>query len=501
MEKLLLEMRNISKSYNGYPVLNNINLSLKFGEIHAIIGENGAGKSTLMKILAGVETCDFGEILMGGEPVSINSPDKAQKQGISIIFQESQLISSLNVIDNIFLGRWTLRPLKGLPIINWERTFSEFQNLLKDLGFDIDPYAKGSQLGAGQRKMVEIAKALCWKSKIIIIDEATAVLTDHETEKLFRIIDKIKAMGVSVFFISHKVNEVIKIADTVTILRDGELIDTCHAKNTDMKSIIYKMAGKEFVNRYPKLRKDIGREVLRVEHLQQDNSVLDDISFSLSKREIVGLTGLVGSGRSAVARAIVGLNTLSSGKIYIDGSEAVISCPADAVKNKIGFISENRDESLIFNFGVPGNISIADINSITTHCNMDLAMEKRLASEYMKQLGIKAKEPEQKVKYLSGGNQQKVMIARSMLTRARIFILDEPTKGLDIPSKVETYNLMNEFILRDGAILFISSDLGELIGMCDRILVLNKGRIVGELSGKEMKETDIVYYASGGMDL
>lgn len=499
MEKLLLEMRSISKSYNGYEVLRDINISLKHGEIHAILGENGAGKSVLMRILAGVEGCDSGEILIDGQPVSMDNPRKAQELGISIIFQDSQLVSSLNVIDNIFLGRWPIRTFKLLPIINWGRTFKDFERLLEDLEFEIDPHAKVSSLGAGQRKMVEVAKALCWQSRVLIIDEATAVLTDHETEKLFKILEKIKHMGVSIFFISHKINEVVKIADRVTVLRDGSLIDTSEAKDADMTSIVYKMAGREFVNRYPKINKEIGKEVLRVEHLG-DNGILEDISFSMRQREILGLTGLVGSGRTAVARAIVGLNRLNKGKIFINGREQCIAGPADAIRNKIGFISENRNESLIYNFGIQENISISDMSSVATNYNIDLALEKRLTDHYIKQLGIKARDAGQRVKQLSGGNQQKVMIARSLLTCSRIFIFDEPTKGLDIPSKVETYNLMNEFILREGAILFISSDLEELIGMCDRILILNKGRIVGELSGKEMKETSIVFYASVGED-
>lgn len=497
MDKYLLEMQGISKSFDGNVVLKDVSISLKYGEIHAVIGENGAGKSTLMKILAGVENKNAGDIYIEGRKVDIEDPYQAQAHGISTIFQEYQLIPSMNVIENIYLRRWPAKRSRWFPVINWGRTVNEARELFKYLDFDINPYAKISDLGAGQRKMVEIAKALCWKCKILVIGEATAALNDQDSEKLFNILRKSKEMGTSIFFISHKINEVLKLADRITILRDGSLIETRSTQDIDVESVVWKMAGKEFINRYPKIKREIGCEVLRVDHLK-DGGILEDINFSLGQREILGLTGLTGSGRSAVARAICGLSKINSGRILINQREAVISSPAEAIKHRIGFISENRNDSLVHSFGIHENISLSDIKSVATRYNIDLALERRLCGEYVKRLGIKAKDVTQKTKFLSGGNQQKVMIARCLLTRSKIFVFDEPTKGLDIPSKVEVYNLMNEFILKDGAILFISSDLDELLGMCDRILVMHQGRIVKELSGNEMNEANIVYYASGG---
>ncbi len=495
MQSSLLEVRNLSKTYYAQTVLKNINISLKSGEIHAIIGENGAGKSTLMRILSGIEQQDEGQIYLESKPIKMTTPYQAQELGINSIYEEINLIGSMSVLENIFLGRWPLFKQRFFSVIDWKKAKIQAEALLDILNFNIRPDQKVAQLSAGEKKMVEIVKALYLNSKVLIIDEATNVFNSDEIESFFNVLKRTKQMGVSIFFVSHKIDQVMQIADTITIIRDGRIIATEDKKNVDKKALMFKIAGEDFVNRFPKIKSRPGKQVLRLEHLK-DNHALKDVSFFLRESEIVGLTGLTGSGRSAIAKSIFGMNTLTSGEIFINNKKVVIRSPEDAIKYKIGYICEDRNDGLVNNMRMSENISLSHFDGVTTNNVIDKALENRIAKDYAKLLGLKEDSLFKKAKYLSGGNKQKIILAKWLFTNAKIFIFDEPTKGLDIPSKVEIYNLMNELILKDKSILLISSNLDELMGMSDRILVLNEGRIVAELKDQDIKEKNIIYYAS-----
>jgi len=496
MEEFTLKVENLSKSYGTQFALSDVSISIKPGEVHAVIGENGAGKSTLMKIIAGLERKTSGQFYMYGRQVAIDTPIQAQMLGIGIILQDIKLVPSLSVQENIFMGRW-IRRNKWLPLIDVKKQSEKAKELLRQLKFDIRLNEQVSRLGSGQQKMVEIVRALCWDSRLLILDEVTACLTDRETENVFNMIRRCKEMGISVFFISHKIDEVFKIADVISILRDGRLIHTFDKENFNVKTAVMDMSGEDFINRYPKIKQKIGKEILRL-HDIWDGVFLKDFNLSLREGEILGLTGMVGSGRSSVAKAIFGINPIISGKILINNKEAVIKSPADAINHKIGYIAENRFDGLVLNFRMPENITLSTLKSVSNHSIINKHLEKSVTQDYAKRFMINNGNISQKVKTMSGGNQQKVMIAKWLLSSSKVFIMDEPTKGLDIASKVELYNLMNKVILKGGSILLISSDLNEIIGMSDRVLVVYKGRVAKELTNKDISETNIMYYASGG---
>lgn len=495
----LLEIKGLTKSYDGHSILEDINISLKQGEVHAIIGENGAGKTALMKILAGVVRKDSGEILLNSQRVEINSPYDAHGLGIYMVFDEINLVPSLSVVENIYLRNWIYYPFGFFPIINWKKQKDEVKRVFELLKLDINPHEKVENLGMGQKKMVEIAKAILRKVKILILDETFSCLKDQDIESLFEIIKRSREMGVSIFFITQDMNDVIQFADTITILNKGRVVQTSKAREIDLKLALGKITGKAIVNRYPKIKVIPGEEMLKVNNLS-DKLLLRELSFSLRKGEILGLTGLIGSGRTAVAKTLFGLNPITLGKIYIQNEEVNIRNPIDAIKYKIAFIPEDKKLGLVYTLNVSQNISLTNLNSVVSHNLIDLYSEKKLTKDYVNKLGIKAPHGIfHKVRYLSSGNQQKVMIAKWLLSHSKIYIFDEPTKGLDVTSKVEFYNLINELVLKQASILFISSDVPELIGMCDRVLVLHKGKINKELKGKDINENNIIYYASGGI--
>lgn len=496
MEELTLKVEDISKAYGTHLALSDINISIKPGEVHAVIGENGAGKSTLMKIIAGLERKSSGQLFMCGQQVNIETPTQAQMLGINIILQDIKLVPSLSVQENIFMGRWIKRG-KLLPIIDVKKQAEKAKELLKQLKFDIKLNEQVSKLGLGQQKMVEIVRALCWDSKLLILDEVTACLTDYETENVFNMINRCKDMGISVFFISHKIDEVFKIADKITILRDGKLAYTYDKENFNVRTAVMNMSGEDFVNRYPKIKQKIGKEVLRLCNIW-DGVFLKDFNLSIKEGEILGLTGMVGSGRSSVAKAIFGINPITSGKILINNKEVAIKSPTDAINQKIGYIAENRFDGLVHNFRMPENMTLSTLKSVSNNSIIDKHLEKNIALDYAKRFVINNGNISQKVENMSGGNQQKVMIAKWLLSSSKVFIMDEPTKGLDIASKVELYNLMNKVVLKGASILLISSDLNEIIGMSDRTLVIYKGEVAKELVGKDITESNIMYYASGG---
>lgn len=493
MEKYLLEVQNLSKSFYQQEVLKNININLKPGEIHAIIGENGSGKSTLMKILSGVFKKDGGDIYIEGKKVNIDSPGQATKLGISMIFQESMLVPSMSVIENIFLGRYEVRKPKWLSVINWKPAVKEAIKIFKNLNYNINIYDEVSTLAAAEKKMVEVAKALCSKSKIIILDEVTIGLNELERESLFKEIKRIKKMGVGIFFISQNINDVLSIADTITILKEGKEVITCATKDMDKSSIVSKIAENNSLQGYPKIKNKIGEEILRVDNISNDN-ILKDIKFTLHKGEILGLTGFAGSGRSSIARCIFGMDQTMSGKLYINNKEVNIKSPKDAVKLRIGYVKDDNDDDIIYSMTMAENITLSHLKGVTVNQVIDIPLEKKIVDYYINRLGIKGKEASDPVRYLSGGNKQKVALAKWLFSNSKIIIFDDPTNKLDVSSKVEIYNLMSELVLKGISILFISSNFNELIGMCDRILVMNKGRITKELKGSDMTRMNIIEF-------
>ncbi len=494
MKKYLLEVQNLSKSFYEKEVLKNININLKPGEVHAIIGENGSGKSTLMKILSGVFKKDRGDIYIDSKKVDIDSPKQATKLGISAIFQESMLVSSMNVVENVFLGRYELRKPKWLSVINWKALEKETKNIFEKLDYNINIYDEVSTLSVAEKKMIEIAKALCSKAKIVIFDEVTIGLNELEIESLFKEIKRIKKMGVGIFFISQNINDVLNIADTITILKGGREVLKCDTKDINKNSIISKIAENNSVHGYPKFKNKIGEEVLSLHNIS-NKTILKDVRFSLHKGEILGLTGFAASGRSSVARCIFGMDQTTTGKIYVNNKQVNIKSPMDAIKLRIGYVQDDIDGDIVYSMSMAENITLSHLKGVTVNEVIDTPLEKKIVRYYIHRLGIKGIELSDPVKYLSGGNKQKVALAKWLFSNSKIIIFDEPTNKLDISSKVEIYNLMSQLVLKGISILFISSNFDELIGMCDRILVMNEGKISKELKGAEMTRMNIIQFS------
>lgn len=497
MSENIVELREISKQFNDIWVLKKISFAVARAEVHTLFGENGAGKSVLMKILSGVLQPDNGEIRLRGEKVLIATPLDAQRLGIRTIHQEQNLFPDLSVAENIFISQVS-RVTNRVGIINRSKMYNDCEEILESLNFHINPRDTLKDLGTGERQMVEIAKALAYKSSVIIMDEPTGSLTDPEIENLFGIIVRLKHKGISVIYISHRIDEVLKISDRVTIIRDGEIIKTDRINEVDRESMINLSTGKDVKERYPKLPVNKGRVFFKVENLRTERKI-NGINFEVRKGEILGIAGLLGSGRTAIARAIFGLDKLQDGEIYLHGTRLKINSPGDAIRAGIGFVSEERlTEGLIEDFNIPENINLSNAGEIRSRLLLRLEKEKDVARKFVKKLVIKTAFLEQKVKNLSGGNQQKVVISKWLFTGSKLFILDEPTIGLDTGSKVEVYNIMNEIVLNGSSIILISSDLAELVGMCDRVLVIYNGRIIKELNRGECSPQKILYYASGG---
>jgi ribose transport system ATP-binding protein len=497
MSENMIEMREISKQFNNIWVLKNVSFKVEQAEVHTLFGENGAGKSVLMKILSGILQPDLGEIWVKGEKVPIATPLDAQQLGIRTIHQEQNLFPDLTVAENIFISRIPSVTNKA-GIVQWSKMYNDCAEILKSFHFKINPRDTVKDLGPGERQMVEIAKALAYKSSVIIMDEPTGSLTDIEIENLFGIIGQLKQKGISVIYISHRIEEVLKISDRITIIRDGEIIETNRVKGMNRESLINLSAGKDVKERYPKLPVIKGRVFFKVENLCTDRRI-NGISFEVRKGEVLGIAGLLGSGRTAIARAIFGMDKLSNGEIYLNGTKLHIHSPSDAIEAGIGFVSEERlTEGLIGDFNIPENITLSNPCETRGKFFLKLDKEKEVARRFIKKLVIKVPFVEEKVKNLSGGNQQKVVLSKWLFSSSKLFILDEPTIGLDTGSKVEVYNIMNEIVLNGSSVILISSDLSELIGMSDRVLVIFNGRIIRELTREELSPQKILYYASGG---
>jgi ribose transport system ATP-binding protein len=489
-------MRNIRKQYPGVLALDEVSLSVQPGEVHALLGENGAGKSTLMKILAGAQSKDSGEILLSGQVAHIDSPQKAMELGISIIYQEFNLVPYLSAGENIYLGR---EPRAALPgFVDFRKLYSDAQGVLDKLGVKIDARAPVYTLSVAQQQMVEIAKATSRKSKIIVMDEPSATLTDHELHSLFNLIRQLRGEGVSVIYISHRLEEIFEICDRATIMRDGRWVATEEVKNLTRDDIIRLMVGRELKDAIPKVAAPLGKPALTVKGLNREG-VLYDINFTVHQGEILGLAGLVGAGRTETARAIFGADPITSGTIEVFGQAVTVRSPQDAIKHGIGLVTEDRkQQGLILGMVVRENNTLANLTSLSSMGFVRKKEEREVAEKYRKDLAIKTPTIEQTVQNLSGGNQQKVVLAKWLFTGSKVLIFDEPTRGIDVGAKSEIYKLMNELAAEGVAIIMISSELPEVLGMSDRILVMHEGRIAGELSRDEATQEKIMHLATGG---
>lgn len=490
----ILIMKNITKKFPGVTALKNVTFSCREGEVHALMGENGAGKSTLIKLLSGASYPTSGEIFFKGEPLKASNPHEAQSLGIAIIYQELNLVSNMNAVENIFLGR----EIKNKGIVNFPAMREQAKKILDSLEVDIDLNVPLEKLSVAQQQMVEIAKALSINASLIVMDEPTASLTTHEIESLYKTIKRLKSKGVTIIYISHHLDEVFEVADRVTVLKDGECMGTKDAKSIDEQTLIRMMVGRTLEEIYPPKAEKVGEKILEIKGLTR-RGVLNNISLDVYKGEILGIAGLVGAGRTELARAIFGADKLDGGEIYISGERVKIRKPIDAMKLGIGFVTEDRKgQGLIIGLSVKQNITLTLLKWITKFNVIKGKSEKELVTSFIKSLKISTPGMDAKVMNLSGGNQQKVVLAKWLARKCKIIILDEPTRGIDVGAKVEIYNLMRELANEGAAIIMISSELPEVLGMSDRIAIMRNGNIVGELSHNDATEEKILEYAMGG---
>jgi len=496
-QKYLLEMIDISKSFPGVKALDGVTFKLREGQVFAIVGENGAGKSTLIKILSGSYTNDHGQIKINGREIYIRNPMHAMQLGINTIYQETSLVPEMTVAENIFLGR---QPIKG-GRIQWQKMYDDAARIFSDLSMELDPRAETIDLSAAQHQLLEIAKAFSREAKIIIMDEPTASITEEDTENLFNIIKNIVKKGTSVIYISHRLKEIFQIADMVTVLRDGKTVTTKKVKDTSENDIVKYMIGRDIGDIFGEKSYEATDEVILQAKNLTSMGLFNDISFNLKKGEILGFSGLVGAGRSEIVRSIFGLERLESGKIYIDGQEVKIRNSTDGINKGLAFVSEDRRiESIIQGFTVRENITLLLLRQILTRAGLISARkETRLARKYVEDFSVKTPSIEQLVMNLSGGNQQKVALAKCLSTSPKIFILDEPTKGIDVGAKKEIHTLIKELARSGMGIIIVSSELPEIIGMCHRVLVIREGKLIKEFKKSELNEEDLMHTAVGNV--
>ena len=489
-----IEMKNMSKSFGGIHALKNVGFSVEPGEIHCLVGENGAGKSTLMKILAGAYKMDSGAICIDGQEVDITSPRRALQLGIGIVYQEFELANDLTVAENIFM-----ESLAKSKWLHWKKLYREADEAVRAIGFDIDSRTITGNLSVAYKQIVEIAKVVSKNVRILILDEPTAVLNDSEAETLFALLLRLKEKGVSIIYISHRLEEIFKIGDTITTLRDGEVTGVNRCADVTMNQVIELMIGRKLSDIYPKRDVQIGGEGIRIEGFC-NGKAYQDVSFAVHKGEVLGLAGLVGSGRTEVVRALFGADRRKAGKIYYEGRLVNFRSTVKAVRDGIALIPENRKEQgLVPALNIKKNLTLASIRKIRTAVGLVRgSKESAIAAKLSERLRVKAESIEADVFSLSGGNQQKVVIAKWFNTDAKVIIMDEPTRGVDIGTKAEIYLLINQLAEQGYTIILISSEMMELMGMCDRLLVMNEGRIKGELNRDDFSEKNIMQLIVGG---
>jgi ribose transport system ATP-binding protein len=492
-----LQLHGIVKHFPGVLALNGVSLDVCAGDVHALLGENGAGKSTLIKTIAGVYRPDAGDIHINGRQVSIRSPHDAQTLGISTIFQEFTLAPDMTVAENIFLGREPVR-FGPLAVVDRGALIRRTRDVLASLDPHIDPLATVRHLGVAQQQMVEIAKALSLDARLIIMDEPTATLTSHEIERLFGAIRRLRQRGVAMIYVSHRLDEVKAVCDRATILRDGAYVATVPVPSTSVDEMIRLMVGRDLSDKFPKASVNPREELLRVESLTR-TGVLHGVSFSVRRGEILGIAGLVGSKRTETARAIFGADPVDQGRIFLNGKEVQVRTPGDAIAHGIALVPEDRKRHGIFAcLSVRENIVLSALRQFSRNGLLDLRSEQRRAQECVSSLRVATPHLEKQVLELSGGNQQKVVIAKWLNTNAEVFLFDEPTRGIDVGGKIEVYKLMGELLSRGAAIVMISSELPEILGLSDRILVMREGRICGEFDRAEATEEKILNCALRG---
>lgn len=489
-----LQLRGITKRFYSTEVLHQVDVDFHRGEIHVLIGENGAGKSTLMKIVAGIYQPDEGTIVLDGKEVHFQKPLDAIGHQISMIHQELMPVPYLTVAENIFLGR---EPLNRFGLLDKKTLVKKTKELLEMMEIDIDPNVEMRELSVAQVQLVEIAKAVSFNSKILIMDEPTSAISDKEIEKLYKLIFKLKADGIAIIFISHKLDEIFKVADKITVLRDGEMVGTKLASELDKDTLISMMIGRDLVNVYEKQIVERGEPILEVRNLTKKGQ-FENISFTLHRSEILGIAGLMGAGRTELVETIFGLRKADSGQILINGKEVSIKTPSDAQQYGIALIPEERKVSGLDLKDTTGfNISLCDLKEFTRYGVMNHRLENKRVDEMIREMNVKVESRKTPVVSLSGGNQQKVVIAKWMMVNPDILIMDEPTRGIDIGAKSEIYKLITELVKQGKAVIMVSSELPEVIGMSDRVLVLSSGKMTGELTGEEINQQDIMRCATG----
>lgn len=494
-EKVLLEMNGISKSFGATQALSDISFKLKLGEVHALLGENGAGKSTLIKVLGGIHQPDKGVIKINGNEIKMSGIQDAQKHGIGIIHQEIVLVPYLTVTENIFLGREILTKFHTRDM---KKMNEQALAMTEKLGLQIDVTTPVGKLSIAQQQMVEIVKAISFQVKILVMDEPTSSLSDEEVNKLFETMNRLKKEQVSIIYISHRMEELFAVTDSVTVMRDGTYVGTVNTKETTSDELVSMMVGRSLTSYYTRDYNQTDIEVLRVENLTK-NGVFKDVSFSVCKGEILGFSGLVGAGRSEIMQALFGNDSYDSGKVYLCGEEVRFKNSMAAIKAGMAMVPEDRKkQGLTLINSVGFNITLASLDEVMSGPLISPGKTSAVIGKYMEELNIKAESSEIAVSSLSGGNQQKVVLARWLATKPKVLILDEPTRGVDVGAKAEIYAIINELAKQGMAIIIVSSELPEIINMCDNVCVVRSGKIVGKLGHDELGQEEIMRYATGG---
>lgn len=489
-----IEMKDIYKSFGKNDVLKGVDFTLNDGEIHALVGENGAGKSTLMNILSGVLSKDKGKILIDGKEVDISDTNVAKKYGISFIHQELSDWPELTVMDNIFMNN----EIKNGIFLDKAKMRKKCIELLERFDLDINPKTKVSELSVGQRQMMEIAKANLNKVNVLILDEPTSALTNNEIDKLFKLIKRLRDKNVSMIYISHRMEEIFSLTNKITVMRDGKSVSVMDTNKTDEREVVSYMVGRDIGDFYPEMDAEISDVKIELKNFNREG-FFKDINIKAKKGEVLGISGLMGAGRTEIMRSVFGLDPKDSGEVFIDGKKIEIKNPADAIKNKIGFVTENRqEEGLILDESIRENISLLNFDKFSKNSFIDKAKEKNLSDNLVDSFKVKTQSSESKISDLSGGNQQKVVFAKWYAIGPEILILDEPTKGVDVGAKREIYDLIKDLTNKGVSIILISSDLPELISLSNRIYVIHEGKIQGELLKKDASQEKIMTLATGG---
>jgi len=505
MEEYILEMRNITKVFPGVKALDDVTFKVKKGEIHALCGENGAGKSTLMKVLSGVYPSGTysGEIILKGKVQNFTKIKDSEEAAIAVIYQELALVKQMSACENIFLGNEKTKN----GFINWDEAYVDTRKVLEEVHLNINPLTKIINLGVGQQQLVEIAKALAKNADILILDEPSAALTETETANLLGLLKELKSKGVTCVYISHKLNEIFEVADNVTILRDGKTICTQPVEELSENKIIAKMVGREITQRFPRVEHTPSEVVLEVTNWNvynpelPDTKVIDNVSFKVRKGEILGIAGLMGAGRTELAMSIFGaFGVKASGELKLNGEKLQINGPKDAIKKGISYLSEDRKRyGLVLGMDIKNNATLSCLDSMSKLNLINSNEIIKKTNKYVEKLRIKTPSIEQLAENLSGGNQQKLVLSKWVMTKPKVLIMDEPTRGIDVGAKYEIYSIMNQLIEEGVCIVMISSELPEILGMSDRILVMHEGKLMGELPWKDATQERVLTYATGGI--